>query len=71
MQRDPELIFDIGFDERTEFEIEQKGFFEHVQARLPDGRIAQVCFWDPIRFAQDFQTNLKHGRSAWRKWVSS
>lgn len=57
------LSFSVDFDERAEWEIEMKGWFEHARVHLPDGRTVQVCFWDPERLAQDLATDLKLGKS--------
>lgn len=59
----PTLVFTCEFDERTAWEVEQKGFFEHALTRLPNGLEIHVCFWDPIRLSQDLETGLKHGMS--------
>jgi hypothetical protein len=61
-ESDPTLSFTCDFDERTAFEVEQKGFFEHAIAHLPDGGQVRVCFWDPVRLAQDLETEQKLGR---------
>ncbi len=61
-ENDPMLSFTCDFDERTAFEVEQKGYFEQGIAVLPDGRRVKVCFWDPIRLAQDLETEQKLGR---------
>jgi len=57
------LSFTCDFDERTEWEIQQKGWFEQVVVRLPDGSTVPICFWDPIRLKQDLEADLKSGRS--------
>lgn len=57
------LSFTCDFDERTEWEIQQKGWFEQAVARLPDGSTVPVCFWDPVRLTQDLEADLKSGRS--------
>ena len=59
---EPTLTFEVEFDERTAYEVEQKGFFEHAIAHLPDGTQIRLCFWDPIRLAQDLATEEKLGR---------
>lgn len=56
------LLFTCDFDERTEWEIQQKGWFEQALVRLPDGSTVPVCFWDPVRLAQDLEADLKAGR---------
>jgi hypothetical protein len=61
-ESEPMLSFTSDFDERTEFEVEQKGFFEHAVACLPDGRRISVCFSDPSRLAQDLETEQELGR---------
>ena len=59
-QSDPALFF-VELNEQTAFEIEQKGWFEHARVRFPDGREISVCFWDPIRLAQDLDFAVKRG----------
>jgi hypothetical protein len=69
-----ELVLD-GFDERTAWEVAQKGFLELAKVRFPDGKIAKVCFWDPIRLSADCNSEAygrKHesgGERAVQKWV--
>lgn len=57
------LSFTCDFDERTEWEIQQKGWFEQALVHLPDGSTVPVCFWDPVRLTQDLEADLKSGRS--------
>jgi len=57
------LSFDCDLDERTEWEIQQKGWFEQAVVHLPDGSSVPVCFWDPVRLSQDLETDLKSGRT--------
>ena len=49
-------------DERALYEIEQKGFFEHAIANLPDGSRVRVSFWTPGRLSEDLETDLKWGK---------
>ncbi len=58
---DVTLLFVCDFDERTAWEVEQKGWFQQVIAVLPDGRKVPVCFWDPVRLSQDLETELTSG----------
>jgi hypothetical protein len=57
------LSFACDIDERTEWEIQQKGWFEQALVHLPDGSNVPVCFWDPVRLSQDLETELKSGRT--------
>ena len=57
------LSFSCDLDERAEWEIEQKGWFEHALVLLPDGRSVRVYFWEPRRLAQDLETDLRSGRT--------
>jgi hypothetical protein len=59
----PELIFECEFDERAAEEVELKGFFQHAAVCLPDGRRMKLSFWDPVRLAQDLETDLGNGRT--------
>src|SRR5262249_39516917 len=56
------LLFTCEMDERAEWEIKQKGFFEHVLAHLPDGKTVRVCFWEPVRLSQELEDYLKWGK---------
>lgn len=55
------LSFTCDLDERAEWEIQQKGFFEHAVVLLGDGRTLPVSFWDPVRLAQDLETDVRLG----------
>src|SRR5690349_3214757 len=57
------LSFTCDFDNRTEWEIQQKGWFQHGVARLPDGSSVPVCFWDPVRLIQDLEADLEAGKT--------
>jgi len=57
------LSFTCDIDERAEWEIQQKGWFEHAIVHLPDGSNVPVCFWDPVRLSQALETDLKLGRT--------
>lgn len=61
MDEQPTLIFTCEMDERAEWEIEQKGFFAHAVVVLPEGRKVPVFFYDPVRLAQDLESDLEHG----------
>jgi len=57
------LSFNCEMDERAEWEIRQKGYFEHSSVILPNGKTVPIFFWDPIRLSQDLETNLRAGRA--------
>jgi hypothetical protein len=59
----PTLTFTCDLDERAEWEIEQKGWFEQALVHLPDGTSVQLHFWDPIRLGQDLETDLRSGKT--------
>lgn len=63
MTTGPTLTISCDLDEGAEWEIEQKGWFEHALVHLPDGKHVQLHFWDPSRIAQDLETNLKSGKT--------
>ena len=48
-QTEPELVFTCDFDAQTEFEVEQKGWFEAIAVRLPGDILISVSFWDRVR----------------------
>lgn len=55
------LSFTCDFDERAQWEVQQKGWFDQALVHLPDGSRVRVCFWDPVRLSQDLETDLKMG----------
>jgi hypothetical protein len=55
------LSFAFDLDERAEWEIQQKGYFEHAVVFLPDGSALPVSFWDPVRLAQDLEIDVRSG----------
>lgn len=57
----PRLIFQGDFDERLAFDVEQKGWCGIGVVELPDGKRTRVFFYDPIRLAQDLETDLNSG----------
>ncbi len=60
---EPELVFICNFDAQTEFEVEQKGWFEGAAVRLPNDILIPVSFWDPVRLAQQLEYDIKNGQS--------
>jgi len=48
--------FPHGFDARDECEAPQRGYFGEAVVELPQGKRVKVCFYDPIRLAQDLET---------------
>jgi len=59
----PRLIFKQEFDERTAFEVEQKGWCGIAAVQLPNGQRTDVFFYAPLRLAQDLEADLKLGRA--------
>jgi hypothetical protein len=57
-----ELHHATEFDERTAFEIEQKGWYDGAIAKLSDGRRFALSFVDPTRLAPDIQSDFSHGQ---------
>jgi len=57
------LSFTCDFDQKTEWEIEQKCWFAQALVHLPDGATVPVCFWDPVRLAQDLEADLRSGKT--------
>lgn len=58
----PTLLFNCDFDERTAWEVEQKGWFEGAVAVMPNGVQIPVSFWDPTRLSQELNDRVKSGR---------
>ena len=57
----PKLLFEANFDERLACEVEQKGWCGIGSVELPSGARVKVFFYDPVRLAQDLETDLKFG----------
>jgi len=58
----PTLRFTCDFDERTAWEVEQKGWFECAVAVMPNGLEIALSFWDPIRLSQEIAEGARLGR---------
>jgi hypothetical protein len=58
----PTLLFSCDFDEQTAYEVEMKGWFEAVAARLPDGLEVPLSFRDPVRLSQDLELEVAAGK---------
>ena len=50
-----EFLFDEPFDGLAPMEAEAKGYLPGVKLQLADGRVHSVCFYDPVRLAQDLE----------------
>jgi hypothetical protein len=59
----PKLLFTETFDERLAYEVEQKGWCGIGVVELPGQSQVRVFFYDPIRLAQDLQTDTKSGEA--------
>ncbi|MBI2807875.1 MAG: hypothetical protein HYX68_23070 [Planctomycetes bacterium] len=57
-----EVVFPEWYDERGEWEAKEKGWLQGVEVRFFNGSIHPVFFYDPVRLAQDLETDVKHGR---------
>jgi hypothetical protein len=57
----PRLNFVHGFDERTAYEAELKGYYGDVVVELPSGKQYRVRFYDAARIAQDLDREQKSG----------
>jgi hypothetical protein len=58
----PRLLFEQPLDDRLAFEMEQKGWCGIGIVELPSRARIRVFFYDPVRLAQDLETDLKLGR---------
>jgi hypothetical protein len=57
----PLVTFSVEFDDRTAFEVEEKGFFDHAVVTLADGSRYSLHFYDPTRLGQELETEQQHG----------
>ena len=49
------LVFPEWYDERGEWEAEEKGWLQGVEIRYADGAVQPLFFYDPVRLAQDLE----------------
>src|SRR4051812_8570693 len=56
------VVFPDYYDERGEWEAQEKGWLQGVEVRFLNGDVYPVFFYDPVRLAQDLETDTKHGR---------
>ena len=57
----PRLIFRESFEE-VGWEVSCKGWYSGVMVELEDGSRYEVFFYDPVRLAQDLQSDAETGR---------
>jgi hypothetical protein len=57
-----QVVFPEWYDERGEWEANEKGWLQGVEVRFAKGAIYPLFFYDPVRLAQDLETDAKHGR---------
>ena len=57
-----QVVFPDWYDERGEWEANEKGWLQGVGVRFSSGEVYSVFFYDPVRLAQDLETDTKHGR---------
>ena len=53
--------FPPDYDERGEWEVENKGWLHGVRVELPDGSIYPISRYDPVRLAQALESDAKWG----------
>jgi len=49
------LVFPEWYDERAEWEVAAKGWFQGAVVQLSDGSRYAVTFYDPVRLGQDLE----------------
>lgn len=57
-----QIRFPDWYDDRAEWEAEQKGWLQGVEIELGDGSRYAVTFYDPVRLAQDLEEGVKWDR---------
>jgi hypothetical protein len=57
-----QVLFPNWYDERGEWEANEKGWLQGVEVRFANGDMHPFFFCDPVRLAQDLETDAKHGR---------
>jgi hypothetical protein len=57
-----QVVFPDWYDERGEWEANEKGWLQGVEVRFANDNVYPLFFYDPVRLAQDLETDTKHGR---------
>ena len=57
----PLVTFSVEFDDRTAFEIEEKGVFDHAVVTLVDGSRYRLHFYDPSRLEYELKAEERQG----------
>jgi len=57
----PKLI-GLNWDERTAWEIEQKGWCEQVKLQMDDGTLVALSIYDPTRLRQEVEAEFASGK---------
>jgi hypothetical protein len=57
-----QVVFPNWYDERGEWEAKEKGWLQGVEVRFTDGDVQSLFFYDPVRLAQDLESETAQGR---------
>ena len=57
-----QVVFPDWYDERGEWEANEKGWLQGVEVRFANGDVHPLFFYDPVRLVQDLEADVKHGR---------
>ncbi len=57
----PRLVIEGAFDEREAAECQARGYRSHVWAELASGERYPLVFYDPVRLAQDLESEAESG----------
>jgi hypothetical protein len=57
-----QIVFPDWYDERGEWEAREKGWLQGVEVHLADGRVETLFFYDPVRLAQDLDSETQNGK---------
>jgi|GEM_PF-6236123 len=64
-QESVRLSFECEIDERAEWEIRQKGYFEHGSVNLPDGKTVRVFFGIPLAYHKTWKQTCRRVKHVW------
>jgi hypothetical protein len=57
------IIYPIEWDERDNFERPAKGWLSDVIVQTSEGLQFNLCFYDPVRLAQEIEDELAGGKA--------
>jgi len=59
------ILTGLDMDERTAYEVRQKGWCGLAELQFEDGKVLSLSFWNPIRLSQELNGHFAAGARVW------